>query len=89
MARQLSQPPSHPPRPINQRPRTTAEEQRLLAQKQSNPLRAYLGLSDEEQKRIQKRDALIDRDLYSDLRRCVRAFALCACACVSASGRTD
>lgn len=51
-------------------PRIAAEEQRLLEQKKSNPLRSYLGLSDEEQKRIEKRDALIDRDLYSDLRRC-------------------
>lgn len=54
----------------------TAEEQRLLAQKKSNPLRAYLGLSDAEQTRIQKRDALIDRDLYSDLRRCVPSSSL-------------
>ena len=49
----------------------TAEEQRVVEQKKSNPLRSYLGLSDEEQKRIQRRDALIDRDLYSDLRRYV------------------
>jgi hypothetical protein len=66
----LIQPPN-PPTTITTTTKITAEEQRLLAQKQSNPLRAYLGLSDEEQKRIQKRDALIDRDLYSDLRRCV------------------
>lgn len=46
-----------------------AEERRLLDEKSSNPLRNYLGLSDVEQKRIRKRDVLIDRDLYSDLRR--------------------
>jgi len=46
-----------------------AEERRLLDEKSSNPLRNYLGLSDEEQRRIRKRDVLIDRDLYSDLRR--------------------
>ncbi len=45
------------------------EERRLLEQKATNPLRNYLGLSDEEQKRIRKRDSLIDRNLYSDLRR--------------------
>eukprot|EP00624_Nannochloropsis_granulata_P000330 evm.model.NODE_1128_length_6050_cov_29.238678.2 len=45
------------------------EEQRLLDEKSSNPLRNYLGLADVEQKRIRKRDVLIDRDLYSDLRR--------------------
>lgn len=35
-----------------------------------------MGLSDEEETRIQKRDALIDRDLYSDLRRCVSSPSL-------------
>lgn len=53
----------------------------MLEQKKSNPLRSYLGLSDEEQKRIQRRDALIDRDLYSDLRRCV-----CGCGCECMDG---
>ena len=46
-----------------------AEERRLMDEKSSNPLRNYLGLADEEQRRIRKRDVLIDRDLYSDLRR--------------------
>ncbi|EWM23418.1 hypothetical protein Naga_100077g17 [Nannochloropsis gaditana] len=46
-----------------------AEERRLLEEKSGNPLRNYLGLADEEQKRIRRRGALIDRDLYSDLRR--------------------
>lgn len=47
----------------------TEEEERVLEQKRANPLRSYLGLTDDEEaKRIRKR-ALIDRDLYGDLRR--------------------
>lgn len=44
------------------------EEARILAQKK-NPLRQYLGLSDEEEKRIRRREAPVDRELYGELRR--------------------
>jgi hypothetical protein len=53
----------------------------VLEEKAANPLRRYLGLSDSEQKRIRRRDVLIDRDLYSDLRRFGVTMVVLPCVC--------
>jgi hypothetical protein len=43
------------------------DDARILSRR--SPVRDYLGLSDEQQKRARKRGALADRNLYGELRR--------------------
>jgi hypothetical protein len=58
------------------------EEARILAQKKANGLRQYLGLSDVEEKRIRQRESLLDREVYGELRRCVRVWSTGTGQCV-------